>query len=81
MRKPSPWNRLKRLPLALEIALALLFKIALLWLVWKFCFSTPQTKKMLLPTPQVEQHLLGQATASVAYTSSSSSKDFHDSDR
>lgn len=47
-----------RLPLALEIALALTIKISLLVLLWYAFFSTPQTRKMRLPTPQVEQHLL-----------------------
>ena len=47
-----------RLPLALEIVLVLLIKIVILTLLWHAFFSTPQTKKMRMPTPQVEQHLL-----------------------
>lgn len=46
------------LPLWLEIALVLLIKVALLFLLWKAFFSHPQAKHMLLPTPLVEQHLL-----------------------
>ncbi|MFC5473828.1 cytochrome oxidase putative small subunit CydP [Paraherbaspirillum soli] len=51
-------KRLTRLPLALEIGLILIVKIALLTLLWKAFFSEPQTKKMRMPTAQVEQHLL-----------------------
>lgn len=60
MRKPilSRWPRLTRLPLALEIGLALLFKIVIIFALWYAFFSNPQTKHMLLPTDQVEQHLL-----------------------
>ncbi len=54
------WPRLTRLPLALEITLALLVKIVILTLLWKFFFSDPPAKKMRLPLPQVEQHLLAQ---------------------
>jgi len=54
------WPRLTRLPLALEIALALLVKIIILTLLWKFFFAHPQAKHMRLPLPQVEQHLLPQ---------------------
>ena len=49
------------LPLWLEIALALLIKVALLILLWKAFFSHPQAKHMLLPTPVVEQHFLSAA--------------------
>ncbi|MES2935737.1 MAG: cytochrome oxidase putative small subunit CydP [Pseudomonadota bacterium] len=71
-------SRFKRLPLGLEISLALLLKIVLLCLVWKFFFSAPQAKKMLVPMPHVEQHLLGRShTASPT----SRSKDSHDSAR
>lgn len=44
--------------LAFTIAIALLVKIALLYGLWYAFFSHPQTKKMRLPTAQVEQHLL-----------------------
>lgn len=72
--RPSPkFPRLTRLPLALEIALALLLKIAILTLLWKAFFSHPQTKKMALPTPQVEQHLLAEPTPNPIQSSSSSS--------
>lgn len=65
MSKPilSRWPRLTRLPLALEIALALLFKIAILFALWYAFFSNPQAKHMLLPTDQVEQHLLTSASS------------------
>jgi len=62
--------RLTRLPLALEITLALLFKIVILTFLWKAFFSTPQTKKMALPTPQVEQHLLAARPAAAPPDSS-----------
>lgn len=50
--------RFTRLPLAVEIALAVLFKLLLLFWLWHVFFSAPQAKKMRLPTSQVEQHLL-----------------------
>ena len=52
------WRGFTNLPLAIEITLALLCKMVVLWLLWQACFSAPQTKKMRLPTSQVEQHLL-----------------------
>jgi hypothetical protein len=58
MRLPISLPRLTRLPLALEITLALTIKIAILTLLWWMFFSAPQTKKMMLPTRQVEQHML-----------------------
>jgi membrane protein implicated in regulation of membrane protease activity len=51
--------RLDRLPLALAITATLVLKVIILSLIWKAFFSTPQTKKMRLPTGQVEQRLLG----------------------
>jgi len=71
-----------RLPLALEIVLVLLIKIVILTLLWHAFFSAPQTKKMRLPTPQVEQHLLTPsaiaATPSAAAPASSSTPKAHD---
>ena len=71
-----------RLPLALEIVLVLLIKIVILTLLWHAFFSTPQTKKMRMPTPQVEQHLLTPsaiaATPSAAAPVSSSTSKAHD---
>jgi hypothetical protein len=62
---PRWWpRRFTRLPLALEIALALLLKITLLALLWHFFFSHPQARKMKMPLPQVEQHLLNSIPAS-----------------
>ena len=52
------WPRFTSLPLALEITLVLLVKIAILFAIKKAFFSNPQAKKMLVPMPQVEQHLL-----------------------
>ena len=76
------YRRLTRLPLAAEIALALLIKILILTLLWHAFFSTPQTKKMRMPTPQVEQHLLTPsaiaATPSAAAPVSSSTPKAHD---
>lgn len=46
------------LPLWVEISLILLVKIALLFGLWKFFFSHPQTKHMSLPKPVVEEHFL-----------------------
>ncbi|MGV8899154.1 MAG: cytochrome oxidase putative small subunit CydP [Burkholderiaceae bacterium] len=71
MRKPilSRWPRLTRLPLALEIALALLLKIAIIFALWYAFFSNPQAKHMLLPTDQVEQHLLTSVSDSVPTSS------------
>ena len=62
------WPRFTRLPLALEITLALLVKIIILTLLWKFFFSHPQAKKMRLPLPQVEQHLLAQSAPAAPST-------------
>ena len=56
--RPYKFPRLTRLPLAFEIALAVLLKIVILVVLWKAFFAAPQTKKMTLPTPQVVQHLL-----------------------
>ena len=49
-------------PLGRAIALAVVVKFFLLWLLWLMFFATPPTKKMRLPTPTVEQHLLGSAS-------------------
>lgn len=60
------WPRLTRLPLALEIALALLLKILILTLLWKAFFAHPQAQHMRMPLPRVEQHLLSASAASAA---------------
>jgi hypothetical protein len=52
------WPRLTRMPLALEITLVLIIKFVIIFLLWKAFFSQPQAKKMLVPMPQIEQHLL-----------------------
>ncbi len=57
------WPRFTSLPLALEITLVLLIKIAILFAIKKAFFSNPQAKKMLVPMQQVEQHLLSGTTS------------------
>ncbi|MBB5201306.1 cytochrome oxidase putative small subunit CydP [Glaciimonas immobilis] len=52
---PKGWSRL---PLAVEITLIVIIKLALLFVLWKLFFSEPQTKKMRMPTDLVEQHFL-----------------------
>lgn len=52
----------RRRSLALAISLALLVKIALLYLLWHFFFAHPQARKMRMPTAQVENHLLSAPT-------------------
>lgn len=62
-----------RLPLAVEITLILIVKIALLTVLWKAFFSEPQTKKMRMPTDLVEQHFLSsQPAVSPPYNTSPS---------
>jgi|GEM_PF-1633153 hypothetical protein len=87
---PRAWlarfRRLTRLPFGLEIALAVIFKLALLAMIWNAFFSKPQTNKMRMPTTQVEQHLLTPAqppTASsgIRFESPSPAKADHDSNR
>lgn len=58
-------KRLTRLPLAVEITVILVVKIALLTVLWKAFFSEPQTKKMRMPTDLVEQHLLSPPAAAI----------------
>ncbi|MEO6354660.1 MAG: cytochrome oxidase putative small subunit CydP [Burkholderiaceae bacterium] len=60
------WPRLTRLPLALEITLALLLKLVILLALWHAFFSDPQAKNMLVPARQVEQHLLAAAAPAAA---------------
>ena len=52
MKRPA------RSSLATLISIALVIKVALLYALWALFFSHPQTKKMRLPTAQVENHLL-----------------------
>ena len=77
--------RLTRWPLGVEIAVALVLKLALLALIWNTFFAAPQAKKMRLPTPQVEQHLLPPAPppagAGTRSESLSPVKAAHDSNR
>lgn len=69
------WSRLTRLPLALEITLALLIKVVILYALWHAFFSHPQARHMLLPTSQVEQHLLTGSAAHPPPDSSASAAD------
>lgn len=57
MKRPRLADRLARPSLARTITVALIVKMVILALLWKVFFSTPQTKHMLLPAEQVEQHL------------------------
>jgi len=59
------WPRFTRMPLALEITLVLIIKLAIIFLLWKTFFSKPQAKKMLVPLPQMEQHLLSGTVGAV----------------
>ncbi|MCU6433315.1 hypothetical protein LPB67_05920 [Undibacterium sp. Jales W-56] len=60
MRHPTRlvWRQLSKLPLGVEISLALLIKIVVLYCLWSAFFAAPKTKHMRLPTQSVEQHLL-----------------------
>jgi hypothetical protein len=62
--KPAPAIRLRGMPLALAIGLALVLKGALLFWLWHAFFSHPQAKHMRMPTAQVQQHLLAGAPPS-----------------
>ena len=77
--------RLTRFPLAVEIALALVLKLALLALIWHAFFSAPQTRKMRMLTPQVEQHFLTppqpRTMSGVRPESPSPDRSAHDSNR
>ncbi|SFB05658.1 hypothetical protein SAMN04515620_11530 [Collimonas sp. OK607] len=73
MQSFSAKKRFTRLPLAVEITLILIVKIALLTLLWKAFFSEPQTKKMRMPTELVEQHFLTQPPGAPLSAPSSSS--------
>jgi len=54
------------LALWLEISLILCLKVLAIFVLWKLFFSQPTTKKMRLPTPVVEQHLLSTPAQPVA---------------
>ncbi len=74
--------RWSRLPLALEVTLAVSIKLLLLAWLWHAFFSAPQAKKMRLPTAQVEQHLLELPQAANTFPSHSAlPEDTHDSHR
>ena len=72
-------QRFYRLPFAAEVALAVIIKLVVLVWLWNTFFSIPQTKKMFLPTAQVEQHLLSAShAADTTRPHSSSVKAMHD---
>jgi hypothetical protein len=48
-------------PLAREIALILVLKFVLLWVIWWAFFSDPATRHMQLDLSQVQQQLLNPA--------------------
>ena len=50
------WSR--STPLAREIALVLIFKFALLWMIWWAFFSDPAARQLQLDLSQVQQQLL-----------------------
>jgi hypothetical protein len=58
LRKITNKSKHTGLPLCLEISLILCLKLLAIFILWKLFFSQPSTKKMRLPTPVVEQHLL-----------------------
>lgn len=58
LRKITQKSSHTGLPLWLEISLILCLKLLAIFILWKLFFSQPSTKKMRLPTPVVEQHLL-----------------------
>ena len=57
---------LRRLPFAATITLAIVLKLILLFALYKAFFSTPQVKKMRMPTARIEQHLLDTPAAATA---------------
>jgi hypothetical protein len=77
--KPFQLSHFIRLPFAVEVALAVLIKLLVLAWLWNTFFSAPPTKKMRLPTAQVEQHLLSSPQAGdTARPHSSSAEAMHD---
>ncbi|MFZ6801243.1 cytochrome oxidase putative small subunit CydP [Undibacterium sp. Di24W] len=62
LRKITNKSKHTGLPLWLEISLILCLKLLAIFILWKLFFSQPSTKKMRLPTPVVEQHLLSKPT-------------------
>lgn len=62
LRKITKKSSHTGLSLWLEISLILGLKLIAIFVLWKLFFSQPSTKKMRLPTPVVEQHLLSAPT-------------------
>lgn len=66
LTRKRPWlrlPRLTRLPLAAEITLLLIVKIALITLLAKTFFAHPEAKHMRMPVESVEQRMLAPAAA------------------
>ena len=57
MNHASPGAKPRRERLALTLLATVVLKCLLLYGLWYACFSHPQTRHMLLPASQVEQHL------------------------
>ena len=76
-----PRRKFSSLPLWLELTLALLLKLTILYSLWQAFFSHPETKHMAMPVPLVEQHLLytpsGASATSVSSTAALSSTPSH----
>lgn len=62
-------RRLHGPTLAAAITAALLLKALILYGLWRAFFAQPQAVHMHMPAAQVEQHLLGGASAATASTS------------
>lgn len=52
-------------PLWFELSVIVLIKVALIFCLWKFFFSAPVAKHMVVPEPLVHQQLLGTGVSSL----------------
>ncbi|MBS1170623.1 MAG: hypothetical protein H6R01_1541 [Burkholderiaceae bacterium] len=59
----SSKGRFTGMPLALEIALVLAVKVAVIFALRQAFFANPQAKKMVVPAQQVEQHFFSDTRA------------------
>jgi hypothetical protein len=69
--KQKSW--LSRYPLWLEIGIALVLKVVLLYAIHQSFFFHPQAVNMQVPLPKIEQHLMSAPTVSSAAPSEESS--------
>ena len=76
--KPFRFPCISRFSFGNQIALVILIKLLLLAWLWNAFFSAPQTKKMRLPTAQVEQHLLSARHVAGPSNPYSAAEDLHD---